>query len=92
MDGIDIAYAIDLVITVVLGLLGFFMKRSINEMDKKIEKNEKTATDAAEEIHEMRVYVAREYVTKDDHNATASQIDKKLTRIMDLIIELKERQ
>lgn len=74
------------------------MKRSISDIDKKVDKSEKEVRKTDEgvkkvesELSEFKLSVAKDYVTKEDFNETTGQIMNKLDKIMDLIMEINKK-
>lgn len=98
MDGINTAYVIQTVISLVIALICYLMKRSISDIDKKVDKSEKEVRKTDEgvkkvesELSEFKLSVAKDYVTKEDFNETTGQIMNKLDKIMDLIMEINKK-
>lgn len=82
--------------TLVFGALTFFIKRSLDKIEKSIETNEKKIIETnkeneekfakiAETINKLKEDLPKEYVLRDDFIRATSNIDQKLDKIYDII-------
>lgn len=97
MEGMSIIEIGSALLSMMVGLICFLFKRSLNDMDKKTEKHEEAIAGTKEELAEVKtelnsfkIDIAKDYVTKEDFNETTGQIMKKLDKIMDLIMEMNK--
>lgn|GEM_PF-5519218 len=90
------------VIGLVVGIIGYLMKRSINEMDKKIDqlsikadqtnaRLERSFNELRKEFYDYKDKAADEFVKKADFVLVTSDISKKLDRVYDILLDLKGR-
>jgi hypothetical protein len=70
----DINYIIEFILTVGLGIISFFLKRTIDELDG-----------CKRDI----VKIKEDYITKEDFFREQSENRRKLDRIMDILLEVK---
>lgn len=70
----DINYIIEFVLTAGLGVISFFLKRTIDELDS-------CKRDIAK--------IKEDYITKEDFFREQSENRRKLDRIMDILLEVK---
>ncbi len=78
------------IITVLLGIVGFFLARSFAALDKKADKNELESL--KREIETTRSTIADikdNYLTKEDFLREQVKTEKKLDKIMDILMEMK---
>lgn len=82
--------------TLVFGALTFFIKRSLDKIEKSIETNEKKIIETNKEneekfekitetINKLKEDLPKEYVLRDDFIRATSNIDQKLDKIYDII-------
>ncbi|MCM1506381.1 MAG: hypothetical protein NC177_04500 [Ruminococcus flavefaciens] len=70
----EVSYIIEIVLTAGIGVITFFLKRTIDELDtckKNIAK------------------IKEDYITKEDFFREQSENRRKLDRIMDILLEVK---
>lgn len=82
------------VCTVVLGIIGFFLKRTINQVDRldlcKASKEELEAVKKDLNAQNRSISEIKEnYLTKDDFFREQAKTEGKLDRIMDILLEIK---
>lgn len=70
----DINYIIEFILTAGLGIISFFLKRTIDELDG-----------CKRDI----VKIKEDYITKEDFFREQSENRRKLDRIMDILLEVK---
>lgn len=70
--------AVQLITTIVVGAIGFFLKRELKKND--VMENR---------LHKLEVKVAEEYVHKDDFNRVNGELLAKVDKIYDLLFEIK---
>lgn len=86
--------------TVVVGIIGYLMKRSIMEMDKKIDemsdrldqtnvRMEKSLNELRKEFYEYKDKAADEFAKNRDFIHATSDIGKKLDKVYDILLDLK---
>ena len=79
-----------LIISGAVGIIGFFLKRTIDNQDKCATKEELSAVDERVGKTEKAIEKIREdYITKEDFFREQAKTDKKLDRIMDILLEMK---
>lgn len=85
--------------TLVIGLIGFFLKRSVWRV---LDEMEKTVKDIRENYTPMSIFntsmdecrsdikkIKEDYITKEDFFREQAKTDRKLDRIMDILLEMK---
>ncbi len=70
----DINYIIEFILTAGLGVISFFLKRTIDELDS-----------CKHDIAKIK----EDYITKEDFFREQSENRRKLDRIMDILLEVK---
>ncbi len=70
----EINYIIEFVLTAALGIISFFLKRTIDELDS-------CKGDIAK--------IKEDYITKEDFFREQTENRRKLDRIMDILLEIK---
>ena len=82
------------ILTAALGIIGFFLKRTIDQVDKKASKEEMNLF--REEIkeqndkHSKNIECIKEtYITKDDFYREQAKTERQLSRIIDILLEMK---
>ena len=79
-----------LIIASAVAVIGFFLKRTIDNQDKCATKEELSAVDERVGKNEKAIEKIREdYITKEDFFREQAKTDKKLDRIMDILLEMK---
>lgn len=88
------------VASVIVGVIGFLMRRSIAEMDKKIddmgkkldqsnERLEQSLDGLRKEFYSYKDKAAEEFVRKTDFILATSDLGKKLDKVYDILLDLK---
>lgn len=78
-----------------IGVITYFLKRTISDIDKcktdidKIKDNY-VAKDEVNRLKRDVMDVKQNYLTKDDFYREQNKTDKKLDKIMDILMEMKE--
>lgn len=79
------------VLTLLIGIIGFFLTRTFKELDNKV--STKAFEDAQKDIEKNTEDIRRikdNYLTKDDYFREQAKVDKKLDSIMDILMELSK--
>ena len=79
------------VLTLLIGVIGFFLTRTFKELDnntavKEFEAAKKDIEKNAEDIRRVK----DNYLTKDDYFREQAKVDKKLDSIMDILMTLSK--
>lgn len=79
------------VLTLLIGVIGFFLTRTFKELDNKVAVKEFEAAkkDIEKNAEDIR-RVKDNYLTKDDYFREQAKVDKKLDSIMDILMELSK--
>lgn len=78
------------IITGLLGVIGFFLTRSFAALDKKADKSElESLKSEVENIRKTIADVKDNYLTKEDFLREQVKTEKKLDKIMDILMEMK---
>ena len=78
------------IITGLIGVVGFFLTRSFAALDKKADKSDLDVTKAdIEAIRKTVADVKDNYLTKEDFLREQLKTEKKLDKIMDILMEMK---
>lgn len=88
MDFSEIAIT---VITALVGIIGFFVKRAYDSLDKKATKGE--LAEAKKDIEACKADISQikgKYLTKDDYFREQERTDKKLDRILEMLITISK--
>lgn len=79
------------VLTLLIGVIGFFLTRTFKELDNKTAVKEfETAKKDIEKNAEVIRRVKDNYLTKDDYFREQAKVDKKLDSIMDILMTLSK--
>lgn len=83
-----------LALTCGIGIVGFFLKRTISELDeyKKSITEIKSNYASGSELEECKKDIAKikeDYITKEDFFREQTENRRKLDRIMDILLEIK---
>lgn len=79
------------VLTLLIGVIGFFLTRTFKELDNKAAVKEfKAAKKDIEKNAEDIRRVKDNYLTKDDYFREQAKVDKKLDSIMDILMTLSK--
>ncbi len=79
------------VLTLLIGIIGFFLTRTFKELDNKV--STKAFEDAQKDIEKNTEDIRRikdNYLTKDDYFREQAKVDKKLDSIMDILMALSK--
>lgn len=79
------------VLTLLIGVIGFFLTRTFKELDNKV--STKSFEDAQNDIEKNTEDIRRikdNYLTKDDYFREQAKVDKKLDSIMDILMTLSK--
>lgn len=71
----------------VIGIIGFFLKQTINKVNNCVMRDDfnKAITVCNEDIKSIK----EDYITKEDFYREQSKVDRKLDKIMDILLEMK---
>ncbi|MGN1305325.1 MAG: hypothetical protein ACI4YB_09860 [Oscillospiraceae bacterium] len=79
------------VLTILIGVIGFFLTRTFKELDNKVSSKEfEVAKKDIEKNTEDIRRVKDNYLTKDDYFREQAKVDKKLDSIMEILMELSK--
>ncbi len=90
-----------LAITTALAIIGYFLKKTISDVDKKATREEfcrlsedmdKMAEDMDKTTEKLSLDIAsikEDYITKEDFFREQAKTDRKLDRIVDILLEMK---
>jgi hypothetical protein len=84
MDNVEFQTLFNIAISALWFILGFTVNRLFNSLDR-LQKQDKELSD---EIHEIRVSLPTNYVTKDDLGHATTTIFKKLDKLSDQLNHL----
>ena len=73
-ENMEINYIIEFVLSAVMGVISFFLKRTIDELDE-----------CQRDISRIK----EDYITKEDFFREQTENRRKLDRIMDILLEIK---
>nr|DAZ26048.1 MAG TPA: protein of unknown function (DUF5325) [Caudoviricetes sp.] len=68
---------VQLICTIIVGGLGFFLKRELNKAEQ-----------AMSEVKDLRTKMAEEYVRKEDYNRDSGEILRRLENIQNMLFEI----
>lgn len=78
------------VLTLLIGVLGFFLARTFKELDNKISDKEfESAQKDIEKNTEDIRKIKDNYLTKEDYLREQAKMESKLDRIMEMITQLR---
>lgn len=78
------------IISGAVGVIGFFLSRAFSSLDKCATKEDLSALDERVDKNEKAIEKIRDdYITKMDFFREQAKTDKKLDRIMDILLEMK---
>ncbi len=89
---------ISIAVTTIIGVITFFLKRTISRVDKNEDDIAKIKGDYSpravhgKDIDELRMDIKKikeDYITKEDFYREQNKTDRKLDRIMDILLEMK---
>lgn len=81
------------VLTLLIGIIGFFLTRTFKELDNKISSKEFEVSkkDIEKNTEDIR-RIKDNYLTKDDYFREQAKVDKKLDNIMDILMQISKGQ
>lgn len=77
------------VITALIGIIGFFVKKAFGSLDDKVSKS--ALEEVKKDVEANRTAIGKikdNYLTKDDYFREQAKVDKKLDMIMDILMKL----
>lgn len=79
------------IITALVGIIGFFVKRAFDRLDDKADKSaldevKKSVTENTNDIRRIK----DKYLTKEDYLFEQAKVEKRLDRIMEILIEMSK--
>ena len=79
------------VLTLLIGVIGFFLTRTFKELDNKaaVKEFEAAKKDIEKNAEDIR-RVKDNYLTKDDYFREQAKVDKKRDSIMDILMTLSQ--
>ena len=79
------------IITALVGIIGFFVKRAYDSLNEKATKEELRAVkeDVEENTNDIR-RIKDKYLTKEDYLFEQAKVEKRLDRIMEILIEMSK--
>ena len=86
----DVKLIIEMLLTAGIGIITFFLKRTIGEIDEC--KKDISECASKKEINDCKKDIAgikEDYITKEDFFREQSENRRKLDRIMDILLEIK---
>ncbi|MBQ5320318.1 MAG: hypothetical protein J6K17_14605 [Oscillospiraceae bacterium] len=88
MEFSDIAMTI---ITALIGVIGFFVKKAFDSLDDKATKEELNELKKDVEANKTSIGKIKDnYLTKEDFFREQSKTDKKLDKIMEILMEINK--
>ncbi len=89
IDAATILSVYSAVLTLLIGVIGFFLMRTFKELDNKVSTKEMEIAkkDIEENTEDIR-RIKDNYLTKDDYFREQAKVDKKLDSIMDILMKL----
>lgn len=89
IDAATILSIYSAILTLLIGVIGFFLMRTFKEMDNKVSTKEMEIAkkDIEENTEDIR-RIKDNYLTKDDYFREQAKVDKKLDSIMDILMKL----
>jgi len=82
-------WIIQIVTTLAVGIIGFFIKRTLSHLEKASEQQGKRLDKLEDDYHKTLEALPLNYVLRDDFIRTVARLDDKLDKILDKISELK---
>lgn len=79
------------IMTALVGIIGFFVKRAYDSLNEKATKEELKAVkeDVEENTNDIR-RIKDKYLTKEDYLFEQAKVEKRLDRIMEILIEMSK--
>lgn len=77
----NLNYIIEILLTFGIGIMGFFLKRTIDELDRCQKEITK--------FWECFTNIREDYITKEDFFREQNENRRKLDRIMDILLDMK---
>ena len=89
IDAATILSIYSAILTLLIGVIGFFLVRAFKELDNKVSTKEMEIAkkDIEENTEDIR-RIKDNYLTKDDYFREQAKVDKKLDSIMDILMKL----
>ncbi len=89
IDAATILSIYSAILTLLIGVIGFFLVRTFKELDNKVSTKEMEIAkkDIEENTEDIR-RIKDNYLTKDDYFREQAKVDKKLDSIMDILMKL----
>nr|DAL68854.1 MAG TPA: hypothetical protein [Caudoviricetes sp.] len=89
IDAATILSIYSAILTLLIGVIGFFLMRTFKELDNKVSTKEMEIAkkDIEENTEDIR-RIKDNYLTKDDYFREQAKVDKKLDSIMDILMKL----
>lgn len=89
IDAATILSIYSAILTLLIGVIGFFLVRTFKELDNKVSVKEMEIAkkDIEENTEDIR-RIKDNYLTKDDYFREQAKVDKKLDSIMDILMKL----
>lgn len=91
IDATTILSIYSAVLTLLIGIIGFFLTRTFKELDNKISSKEfETAKKDIEKNADDIRRIKDNYLTKDDYFREQAKVDKKLDSIMEILMSISK--
>ena len=77
------------VITALIGIIGFFVKKAFGSLDDKVSKSE--LDEVKKDVESIKTDISKikdRYLTRDDYFREQAKVDKKLDMIIDKLMKL----
>ncbi len=89
IDAATILSIYSAILTLLIGVIGFFLVRTFKKLDNKVSTKEMEIAkkDIEENTEDIR-RIKDNYLTKDDYFREQAKVDKKLDSIMDILMKL----
>ena len=93
----DEGWIITTAITLGIGVISYFLKRTMNQLDctvqqlQKIERDSVTKADLKETTDELKKDINKireDYLTKDDFIREINKVDRKVEQMLNMMIEM----
>lgn len=84
-------WAAQLGITLLLGALSWFVKRSFDQQHDREQRQEDRIREVDDKVNAMRNYLADEFVKKSDFQRTVAAQDRKLDRILEEVLRIQSK-
>ena len=84
-------WAAQLGITLLLGALSWFVKRSYDQQHDREQQQEDRIKEVDDKVNAMRNYLSDEFVKKSDFQRTVAAQDRKLDRILEEVLRIQSK-